>query len=191
MSPFWRSFWVPFSSLFHKSGPRGPGPHPKVPTRHQHGPQGYPNGAQGCRNEAPRSPQSAQKPPNYTLCVSKWKPKVPQWSQKATQSAKETPQGPTKCHKDTHRCQETQLYTNALGKAPGCKKTYTNRPRPGARRRRRRSGRGLEGRAHQAARRRPRSGAEAGIKVTSINVLFLTSINWVPPLPPTHNGLVT
>ena len=82
-----------FFEHFHKSGSRGPGPHPKVPTRHQHEPQGYPNGAQGCRNEAPRSPQSAQKPPNYTPCVSKWKPKVPQWSQKATQSAKETPQG--------------------------------------------------------------------------------------------------
>jgi hypothetical protein len=92
----WRQFWVPFSSLFHKSGPRGPGPHPKVPTRHQHGPQGYPNGAQGRRNEAPRSPQSAQKPTNCTPCVSRWKPKVSQWRAKATQSAKETPQGHAK-----------------------------------------------------------------------------------------------
>ena len=85
-----RSFFVLFCTLFHESGPRGPGPHPKVPTRHQHGPQGYPNGAQGCPNEAPRSPPSAQTPLNYTPCVSKWKPKVPQWSQKATQSPKET-----------------------------------------------------------------------------------------------------
>ena len=150
-----------FLSIFHKSGTRGPGPHPKVPTRHHHGPQGYPNGAPGCRNEAPRSPQSAQKTPNCTPCVSKWTPKVPQWIPKATRSAKKKPQGPAKCHKDTHRCQQAQLDTNALGKAPGYKKTQTNRPRPGARRRRRRSGRGLEGRAHQAACRSPRSGAEA------------------------------
>ena len=60
-----RSFFVPFWSLFHKSGPRGPGPHPKVPTRHQHGPQGYTNGAQGCRNEAPRSPQSGENPSTH------------------------------------------------------------------------------------------------------------------------------
>ena len=92
-----------------------------VPTRHQHGPQGYPNGAPGCRNEAPRSPQSAQKPPNYTPCFSKWKPKVPQWSQQNTQSAKETPQGLAKCHKDAIN-----------------QKACTYRPRPGARRRRRR-----------------------------------------------------
>ena len=141
---------VPFSSLFLTGV-----------TRHQHGPQGYPNRAQGCRNEAPRSPQSAQKTPDCTPCVSKWIPQVPQWIPKATRSAKDTPQGPAKCHKDTHKCQQAQLDTNALGKAPGHKKPHTNRPRPGARRRRRRSGRGLEGRAHQAACRNPRSGAEA------------------------------
>ena len=38
------------------------------------------------------------------------------------------------------------------------------------------SGRGLEGRAHQAARRRPRSGAEAGIKVTS-NQCLVSNLN--------------
>ena len=129
-----------FLSIFHKSGSRGPGPHPKVPTRHQHGPQGSPNGAQGCRNEAPRSPQSAQKPPNYTPCVSKWKPKVPQWRQKATQSAKETPQGLAKCHKDL----KNMFKPPAAGCSP--KATY-----PAA-------GRGT---THQAACRRPRSGAEA------------------------------
>ena len=34
------------------------------------------------------------------------------------------------------------------------------------------SGRGLEGRAHQAARRSPRSGAEAGIRGTSTQELW-------------------
>ena len=119
-----------------------------MPTRHQHGPQGYPNRAPGCRHEAPRSPQSAQKTFNYTACVSKWKPKVPQWSPKATQSTK-------------------KRHHEALQSATKTKKTYTNRPRPGARRRRRRSGRGLEGRAHQAACRKPRSGAEAENRGTS------------------------
>ena len=95
-----RSFLVPFSRLFPKSGPRGTGPHPKVLKARRNGPQGYPNGAQGCQNEGPWSPHCAEKPPNYTPCVLKWKPKVPQWSPKATQSAKETPQGPAKCHKD-------------------------------------------------------------------------------------------
>ena len=61
----------------------------------------------------PRVPQSAQKTPNYASGVSKWKAKVPQWSPKASQSAKETQQGPAKCHKDTHKCQQqAQLDTN-------------------------------------------------------------------------------
>ena len=95
-----RSFFVLFWSLFYKSGPRGPGPHPKVPTRHQHGPQGYPNGAQGCRNEAPRSPQSAQKPPTIPhVCQNgsprchngaKRPPKVLKRHHKALQSATKT-----------------------------------------------------------------------------------------------------
>ena len=113
---------------------------------------------------SPRVPQSTQKTHNYTSRVSKWKPKVPQWNPKGTQRAKETPQGFAKCHKGTHRCQQqAQLDTNALGKAPGCTKTCTNRPRPGARRRRRRSGRGLEGRAHQAASRSPHRGSEVQV----------------------------
>ena len=131
MSRFLHPFWVPFSSLLVKSGPRGPGPHPKMPTRHQHGPQGYPNGAPGCRNEVPRSPQSAQKTPNCISCVSKWRPKVPQWIPKATQSTKETPQGPSKYHKDNHRCQQAQLDTNALGKAPGGNKNTYKPPAAG------------------------------------------------------------
>ena len=102
-----------------------------------------PKWSQGCRHEVPRFPPKCPKDSQlYPICV-KMDAQVSQWSPKATQSAKETPQGPAKCDKDTHRCQpQAQLDTNALGKAPGCKKTCTNRPRPGARRRRRRSGRG-------------------------------------------------
>ena len=58
-------------------------------------------------------------------------------------------------------------------------KTCKNRPRPGARRRRRRSGRGLEGRAHQAACRIPIE----GLRYKYTRALFLKSINWVPPPP--------
>ena len=162
-------------SIFHKSGSRGPGPHPKVPTRHQHGPQGYqkgaqgyPKGAQGCRNEAPRSPQSAKKAPNYTPCVSKWKPKVPQWSQKNTQSAKQTPQGLSKYHED-----------------PKIKKTCTYRPRPGARRRRRRSGRGSKGRPTRLHVETPVAERKQRIEVQVTRALFLYSNNWVLALTPT------
>ena len=165
-----RPFWLPFWSLVHKSGPRGPGPHPKVPTGHQHGPRGYPNGTQGCRNKAPSSPQSGQKTPNYTPRVSKWKAKVPQWSPKA----KETPQGPAKCHKDTHRSQQAQLDTNALGKAPGHKKTPTNRPRPDARRRRRRS----------AAPRQEVAGCARHV-IRILSKLGGEASPLAPPLPPT------
>ena len=102
-----------------------------------------------------------------------------------------------KCRRDCHtrasrsltmlqkHHQATQSGTYALGKSQRCKKTRTNRPRPGARRRRRRSGRGLEGRAHQAASRRPRSGAEASIEVQVTRSLFLNSNKGVQALPPT------
>ena len=98
MSPFRHPFWVSFWSLFHKSDPRGQGHTPKCPQDTNMDP----NGTQ----MEPKGPQSAQKTANYTSGVSKWSPK-------ATQSAKEAPQGPAKCHKDTHRCQQqAQLDTN-------------------------------------------------------------------------------
>ena len=128
------------------------------------------------------TPQSVKK-------TSKWSPQV---ARMAPRGAKLEPQSPPKYQKDAqmypkgqkcgHRChneapgqpqcqkrhqEATQSGTKAPGKTPGCQKTRTNHPRPGARRRRRRSGRGLEGRAHQAASRRPRSGAEAGVRGTS------------------------
>jgi hypothetical protein len=135
---------------------------------------------QGCQNDAR---------------AAKLKPQgCPKGAQMAARATKMAPRGTKKTHKCIIRCKS--VGADATMKPPGpsqCPKeatpfkTQTKRlPRPGARRRRRRSGRGLEGRAHQAARRDPRSGAEAGIKVTSSKVLFLTSINWVPPLPPNH-----
>ena len=144
MSPFWRSFWVPFSSLFHKSGPRGPGPHPKVPTRHQHGPQGYPDGAQGCRNEAPRSPQSPKSLPTMPHVCQNGSPRC-------HNGAPRPPKVPTRVHK-------------ALQSATETKKTYTNRPRPGARRRRRRSAaprQEVAGRAEYVIRFLSKLGGEA------------------------------
>ena len=69
LSPFWVPFGLPFWSLFHKSGPRGPGTHPKVPKRHLNGPQGCPNRAQGCPNGAPSFPKTAIKTPKSTPSV--------------------------------------------------------------------------------------------------------------------------
>ena len=84
----------------------------------------------------------------------------------------------------THNTQHTRHKTqDARHKTQDTKQTQPTQqisnpslPQPGARRRRRRSGRGLEGRAHQAASRSPRSGAEAGIRGTS-NKSFVLVIN--------------
>ena len=87
-----------------------------------------------------------------------------------TQTHKHTntqPHTNTQTHTHTHNTQHTK-------QTPPTQQTSNpNIPRPGARRRRRRSGRGLEGRAHQAARRRPRSGAEAGIRGTNNKIFVL------------------
>ena len=99
MSPFGRPFWVPFWSLFHKSGPRAPGPHPKVLASTNMDPK-------GTQMEPKGAPKDSQL---YLRCVKM----EPQWNPKATQSTKGTPQGPAKCHKDTHKCQQqAQLDTN-------------------------------------------------------------------------------
>ena len=113
ISLFWfqfRSFSLPFSSLFPKSGHRGPGPHPKVLKRHPNGPQGCPNGAQGCHNGAPRSPQIHKKPPKCAPRVTKWtprchngaprSPKVLKRRPKAIQSATKTPKCSPRCQKN-------------------------------------------------------------------------------------------
>ena len=132
-----------FFEHFYKSGSRGPGPHPKVPTRHQHGPQGYPNGAQGCRNESqglPKVPKSL--PTIFHVCQN----------------------GSPRCHNGANRPPKVvKRHHKALQSATKTQKTCTIRPRPGARRRRRRSGRGLEGRAHQAACRSLHRGSEVQV----------------------------
>ena len=114
--------------------------------------------------------------------VPKWRPGVPNWSPEVPRSTKKTPtctpnsknvgasatlelQGHSQCPKNTTRPPKVVLMHWV--RPQGARKTRTNRPRPGARRRRRRSGRGLEGRAHQAASRSPRSGAEAENRGTS------------------------
>ena len=94
----------------------------------------------------------------------KWKPKVPHWSQKATQSTKETSQGLAKFHKDL--------------------KNMNNRPRPGARRRRRRSGHGSKGRPTRLHVETPVAEREQRIEVQVTRALFLYSNNWVLPLAP-------
>ena len=138
----------------------------------------------------------------------KLEPRSPPKYQKDTNMYSKFPKCRRDCHTRASRSltmlqkhhQATQSGTYALGKSPRCKKTRTNRLRPGARRRRRRSGRGFEGRAHQAASRSPRSGAEAGIRGTSSKIsvqnkyrgcrpcrrLFLTfpiALFWVPGGP--------
>ena len=81
----------------------------------------------------------------------------------AARATKMAPRGTKKTHKCIIRCKSASA--GAKMKPPGplqCPKETTpfktqakRLPRPGARRRRRRSGRGLEGRAHQAVGRNP------------------------------------
>ena len=80
-------------------------------------------------------------------------------------------QSHSQCQKDTTR--PPKVVHMHWVRPQGDSKTRTNCPRPGARRRRCRSGRGLEGRAHQAASRRPRSEAETGVRGTSNKVFVL------------------
>ena len=87
-----RSFLVPFSSLFPKSGQRGPGPRPKVLKVHQNGAQRCPNGAQGCQNGAQMYPK-----------MQKIRQTVPQGSQNGGPGATMESQGHPKCQKDATR----------------------------------------------------------------------------------------
>ena len=103
-------------------------------------------------------PKGAEMKPQGLPKVPKSLPTIPHVCQNGSpryhNGAKRPPRIPKRHHKALQSGTKTQ-------------KTCTNRPRPGARRRRRRSGRGLEGRAHQAACRSPRSGAEAENRGTS------------------------
>ena len=110
-----RSFSLPFSSLFPTSGHRGPGPHPKVIKRHPNGPQGCPNGAQGCHNGAPRSPQIHKKPPKYVPRVTKWTPGFHNGAPRSHQVLKrhhKALQNATKTPKYGPRCQKNDIPTN-------------------------------------------------------------------------------
>ncbi len=151
----------------------------------EHFPQKWPKGSRA-------TPKSAHKTPPWTPRVPKWSPRVPnQGLPKVPKRLPTTPHvcqnGHPRCHngsprppevpkrhhkapqsaKDTHKCQQAQLDTNALGKAPGCHKNTIQTARgrvlaagdvdPAA-------GRGT---THQAACRSPRSGAEAENRGTS------------------------
>ena len=87
-----RYLLVPFSSLFPKSGQRGPGPRPKVLKVHQNGAQGCPNGAPGCQNGTQRYP----KMPNRRKTV-------PQGSQTGNPGATMESPGHPKCQKHATR----------------------------------------------------------------------------------------
>ena len=87
-----RSFLVPFSSLFPKSGQRDPGPCPKVLKVHQNGAQGCPNGAPGCQNGAQKYPK-----------MPKRRQTVPQGSQNGGPGATMESQCHPKCQKDGTR----------------------------------------------------------------------------------------
>ena len=67
-------------------------------------------------------------------------------------------------------------------------KRKRSRGRVLAARRRRRSGRGIEGRAHQAASRSPRSRADTGCEVQVNNGLFTNEAQGLPPLTPTSQS---
>ncbi len=125
--------------------------------------------ARGVQGHTPKCPQDTNMDPKGTQMEPKGAEMKPQGLPKVPKSLPTIPHvcqnGSPRCHNGAPRPPKVpKRHHKALQSATKTKKTYTNRPRPGARRRRRRSGRGLEGRAHQAARRRPRSGAEAGIQ---------------------------
>ena len=112
---------------FPKSAKRDPGPRPKVLKVHQNGTQGCPNGAQGWPNGTPGTPK-----------VPKKQQSVPQVCQT----------GGPRCHTNAqthkHTNPQARKHTNHTDKhihtqASNFKPKV---PRPGARRRRRRSGRG-------------------------------------------------
>ena len=147
MSSFLVPFYINFGTFFVTFAPKlpkGSGARPKVVKSDEYRPQVSPSGAQGCPNGAQVGPRGTQMEPQALPKYKKTYPshfKVPLGLQNVPQSVFEV-----KAASSGFELQAKSL------------------PRPGARRRRRRSGRGLEGRAHQAARRRPRSGAEAGIR---------------------------
>ena len=107
-------------------------------------------------------PKLAQVAPRGAQMEPKWAPGVPKWSPKLSQNTGKHIQSHFKVPLGLQNVPQSVFEVKAA--SSGFELQAKSLPRPGARRRRRRSGRGLEGRAHQAARRRPRSGAEAGIR---------------------------
>ena len=145
MSSFLVPFSINFGTFFVTFGPKlpkGSRARPKVVKSDENRPQVGPSGAQGCPNGAQVGPREP-----------KWSPKLSQNTGKHIQSHFKVPLGLQNV---------PQSVFEVKAASSGFEIQAKSLPRPGARRRRRRSGRGLEGRAHQAARRSPRSGAEAG-----------------------------
>ena len=132
-------------------------PRPKVLKRHGNGAPQVPKWRAGVPNWSPEVPRSTKKTPTCT-------PNSPKVSATATLEL----QGHSQCPKNTTRPPMVLMH---WVRAQGARKTRTNRPRPGARRRRRRSGRGLEGRAHQAARRSPMQGYEVQVHKSVVLVI--------------------
>ena len=155
--------------------------------------------ARGVQGHTPKCPQDANMDPKGTQIEPKGAQMKPQGLPKV---AKRRPTIPHVCQNGSPRSHNgapgppkvPTRHHMALQSTTKTKKTYTNRPRPGARRRRRRSGRGLEGRAHQAACRNPRSGAEAENRSSSNKgfVLILKQLGGasVADLPPDFSALL-
>ena len=92
------------------------------------------------------APRGAQMEPKLVPGVPKWSPKLSQNTGKHIQSHFKVPLGLQNV---------PQSVFEAKAASSGFEIQAKSLPRPGARRRRRRSGRGLEGRAHQAVGRNP------------------------------------
>ena len=131
-------FFDTFFEFFRGRCLKDPRPCPKVQKRHQHGGPRVPKWRPGMPNWSPEVPRSTKR---TSTCA----PNSKNVGAGATMELQSHPQ----CQKDTTSPPKVVLMHWL--RPQGDTKTCTNRPRPGARRRRRRSGRGLEGRAHQAA----------------------------------------
>ena len=117
-------------------------------------------------------PKGAEMKPQSLSKVPKSLPTIPHVCQNGSPRCHNGGKRPPKVPKRHHK---------ALQSATKTQKTCTNHPRPGARRRRRRSGRGSEGRPTRLHVEVPIE----GLRYKYTRALFLKSINWVPPLTPT------
>ena len=101
----------------------------------------------------------------------KWAPGVPKWIPKLSQNTRKHIQSHSKVPLGLQNVPQGVFEVKA---APsGFELQAKSLPRPGARRRRRRSGRGLEGRAHQAVRRKPRAERTRTMYVTRGQISLL------------------